>query len=213
MRKVVAIVGSAIFLVIAPGFVAGLMPWWISRWRVEAPFLGMPIFRFAGGILITLGLIGLLDSFARFALQGVGTPAPVFPTRHLVVTGLYRYVRNPMYVAVVITILGQGLTLGNVNVLEYGAVTTRWRVGKTGAGVPTPCRANRAKESRRPIRPSVIRMPPAKRKIGIPKKGASTRHREIHQGIRPATNPGAMTRKIAEPTIATTFLITSSYSR
>jgi protein-S-isoprenylcysteine O-methyltransferase Ste14 len=122
MRKVVAIVGSAIFLVIAPGFVAGLMPWWISRWRVEAPFLGMPIFRFAGGILITLGLIGLLDSFARFALQGVGTPAPVFPTRHLVVTGLYRYVRNPMYVAVVITILGQGLTLGNVNVLEYGAL-------------------------------------------------------------------------------------------
>src|ERR1051325_10972876 len=108
MRKVVAIVGSAIFLVIAPGFVAGLMPWWISR--------------FAGGILITLGLIGLLDSFARFALQGVGTPAPVFPTRHLVVTGLYRYVRNPMYVAVVITILGQGLTLGNVNVLEYGAL-------------------------------------------------------------------------------------------
>ena len=82
----------------------------------------MPIFRFAGGILITLGLIGLLDSFARFALQGVGTPAPVFPTRHLVVTGLYRYVRNPMYAAVVITILGQGLTLGNVNVLEYGAL-------------------------------------------------------------------------------------------
>ena len=122
MRKVVAIVGSAIFLVIAPGFVAGLVPWWISRWRVEAPFLGMPIFRFAGGILITLGLIGLLDSFVRFALQGVGTPAPVFPTRHLVVTGLYRYVRNPMYAAVVITILGQGLTLGNVNVLEYGAL-------------------------------------------------------------------------------------------
>src|SRR5207253_370303 len=120
MRKVVAIVGSAIFLVIAPGFVAGLMPWWISRWRVEAPFLGMPIFRFAGGILITLGLIGLLDSFRRFALQGIGTPAPVFPTRHLVVTGLYRYVRNPMYVAVVFTILGQGLILGNVSLLEYG---------------------------------------------------------------------------------------------
>ena len=52
----------------------------------------------------------------------MGTPAPVFPTRHLVVTGLYRYVRNPMYAAVVITILGQGLTLGNVNVLEYGAL-------------------------------------------------------------------------------------------
>jgi len=49
-------------------------------------------------------------------------PAPAIPTRHLVVTGLYRYVRNPMYVAVVSAILGQGLILGNVSVLEYGAL-------------------------------------------------------------------------------------------
>jgi protein-S-isoprenylcysteine O-methyltransferase Ste14 len=115
-----AMLGSAVFLVIAPGFVAGLVPWWISRWRLEAPFFGMPLFRFAGGALIALGGIGLLDSFARFALQGLGTPAPVFPTRHLVATGLYRYVRNPMYVAVTSAVLGQGLMLGNTTVLEYG---------------------------------------------------------------------------------------------
>ena len=120
LRKVLAIVGSAIFLVIAPGFVAGVMPWWISHWHVDPPFFGLPLFRFAGCILIALGVIGLLDSFIRFALQGVGTPAPVFPTRRLVVTGLYRYVRNPMYVAVVFTILGQALILGNVALLEYG---------------------------------------------------------------------------------------------
>jgi len=122
LRKVLAIVGSAVFLVIAPGFVAGLVPRWISGWRIEAPFFGLPLSRFAGGILAALGAVGLLDSFARFALQGVGTPAPVFPTRHLVVTGLYRYVRNPMYVAVVSTILGQGLLFGNVTVLEYGGL-------------------------------------------------------------------------------------------
>ena len=122
MRKVLAIIGSAVFLVIAPGFVAGVVPWWISRWRVAAPYFGMPLFRFVGGMLITLGSLGLLDSFVRFALQGMGTPAPVFPTRHLVVTGLYRYVRNPMYVAVAITILGQGLILGNVTLLEYGGI-------------------------------------------------------------------------------------------
>jgi protein-S-isoprenylcysteine O-methyltransferase Ste14 len=75
----------------------------------------MPVFRFAGGILMALGVVGLLDSFIRFAVQGAGTPAPVFPTRHLVVTGLYRYVRNPMYVAVVSAILCQALVFGNVH--------------------------------------------------------------------------------------------------
>lgn len=119
IRKAFAIGGSGVFLVIAPGFVAGWVPWWVSRWRPEAPFFGMPLFRSAGGMLITLGVIGLLDSFIRFAVQGVGTPAPVFPTRHLVVTGLYRYVRNPMYLAVASTILGQGLVLGNVMLIEY----------------------------------------------------------------------------------------------
>ncbi len=86
------------------------------------PVFGVPVFRFLGGILIGLGTVGLLDSFVRFAVQGLGTPAPIFPTRHLVVTGLYRYVRNPMYVGVVFTILGQGLLLGNIALLEYGAV-------------------------------------------------------------------------------------------
>lgn len=121
IRKLSAIVGSAIFLVIAPGFVAGLAPWWISHWRFEDAFPAMPLFRVAGGFLIALGSVGLLDSFGRFAVQGLGTPAPVFPTRQLVVTGLYRYVRNPMYVAVVSTILGQGLFLGNAMLFGYGA--------------------------------------------------------------------------------------------
>ena len=121
-RRLAAIVGSAVFLVVAPGFVAGLVPRWISGWQLRTPFLGMRLFRSAGGILLALGVAGLLDSFVRFAVQGLGTPAPVFPTRHLVVTGLYRYVRNPMYVAVVSAILGQGLLLGDVALLEYGVV-------------------------------------------------------------------------------------------
>ena len=73
-------------------------------------------------MLVTLGVIGLVDSFVRFAVQGVGTPAPLFPTRHLVVTGLYRYVRNPMYLAVLSTILGQGLIFGNLTLLEYSGM-------------------------------------------------------------------------------------------
>jgi protein-S-isoprenylcysteine O-methyltransferase Ste14 len=122
MRKLFAVAASAVFLVIAPGFVAGWVPWWISHWRVHASFFGMPLFRWIGVLLIALGIIGLLDCFLRFALQGLGTPAPVLPTRRLVVTGLYPYVRNPMYSAVVATILGQGLILGNVTLLEYGGL-------------------------------------------------------------------------------------------
>jgi protein-S-isoprenylcysteine O-methyltransferase Ste14 len=120
LRRLAAIAGSAIFLVIAPGFVAGLVPWWISHWRLEPPFFGTPLFRIAGGLLAAVGSIGLLDCFVRFAVQGLGTPAPVFPTRHLVVKGLYRYVRNPMYVAVVSTILGQALIFGSFGLLVYG---------------------------------------------------------------------------------------------
>ena len=114
--------GSAVFLLIAPGTVAGLVPWVITRWRVQAPSMDFPLLRAAGVLLIVAGIPVLLDSFSRFALQGLGTPAPVFPTRRLVVGGLYRHVRNPMYVAVVSVIMGQGLFFGNVRLLVYGAI-------------------------------------------------------------------------------------------
>lgn len=113
-----AALASALFLVIAPGFVAGLAPYWITRWRLLPPLFGLSLFRIAGGILLLAGILALLDSFRRFVLHG-GTPAPVYPTRHLVITGLYRYVRNPMYVAVLVTIAGQALVLGNSTLLEY----------------------------------------------------------------------------------------------
>ena len=64
----------------------------------------------------------LLHSFGRFVLEGLGTPAPVAPTEHLVVGGLYRYVRNPMYLAVVATILGQAALLGRPVLLVWAAV-------------------------------------------------------------------------------------------
>lgn len=118
-RRVFAILGTAAFLVLAPGTVAGLVPWWISRWRLRPPFLGLTPFRAIGALLMAAGLAVLLESFTRFALQGVGTPAPVFPTRHLVVQGAYRYVRNPMYVAVTSLVLGQALLLGDTHLLVY----------------------------------------------------------------------------------------------
>jgi protein-S-isoprenylcysteine O-methyltransferase Ste14 len=87
---------------------------------LEQPLLGTSLFRVVGVLLVVAGLAALLDSFAGFALQGLGTPAPIFPTRHLVVSGLLRYVRNPMYVPVLSLILDQGLLFGSIRVLEYG---------------------------------------------------------------------------------------------
>jgi protein-S-isoprenylcysteine O-methyltransferase Ste14 len=121
-RKILAIIGSVIFLLIAPLTVVGWIPWWITRWRMESSFGSFALLRVVGGFLILVGVPVLLDSFARFAIQGLGTPAPVFPTRHLIVQGLYRYVRNPMYVALLLVVTGQALLFGSLHLLEYGAI-------------------------------------------------------------------------------------------
>jgi protein-S-isoprenylcysteine O-methyltransferase Ste14 len=105
--------------VLAPGVVAGVIPWLLTGWEAEAAPMGV---RMAGGALIVLGLAFLLRAFARFVLEGLGTPAPVAPTERLVVGGVYRHVRNPMYLAVGATIAGQALFLGQPVLLLYTAV-------------------------------------------------------------------------------------------
>ncbi|MBV9891901.1 MAG: isoprenylcysteine carboxyl methyltransferase, partial [Rhizobacter sp.] len=75
MKRAAAVVGSAIFLLIAPGTLAVCVPWVLTHWQFAPPLF--PTARVAGGALIVAGLPVLLDSFARFALQGFGTPAPV----------------------------------------------------------------------------------------------------------------------------------------
>ena len=104
-----------------PGTVAVLIPFWISRWQFQPPFFGLESVRWFGVFLIALAAPVLLESFARFAWEGLGTPAPVLPTKNLVVRGFYRYVRNPMYVAVASIIVGQGLLLGSGSLLVYAA--------------------------------------------------------------------------------------------
>lgn len=117
MKRLRAILGSALFLFAAPGVVAGLIPYWITGWRA-APWL----FAWLGVPLIFLGLAILLDSFARFAWQGRGTPAPIAPTETLIVSGWYRRVRNPMYVAVTTLNLGQALLFASVAQALYAAL-------------------------------------------------------------------------------------------
>jgi protein-S-isoprenylcysteine O-methyltransferase Ste14 len=119
MRKIAATAGSAVFLVIAPGTVAGLMPWWLTGWQTGAAYPA-PV-QITGTVLTIAGAAALLAAFAQFAIQGRGTPAPPAPTEQLVVRGLYRYVRNPMYLAVLAVITGQGLLLSRPILLGYAA--------------------------------------------------------------------------------------------
>lgn len=119
MRKPIAAFGSAIFFALAPGVVAGVIPWWLTGWRVREPLLNGAPTRVVGLLLIAVGAGVLVHAFVRFVVEGAGTPAPVAPAERLVVGGLYRYVRNPMYLAVVTTIVGQALLLGQPSLLRY----------------------------------------------------------------------------------------------
>ena len=118
MRRAGAAAGSLVFLLVAPGVVAGLVPWWLTGWEVHDVWLAV---RIVGAALLVAGAAALLHAFARFVVEGLGTPAPVAPTERLVVGGLYRYVRNPMYLAVAATIVGQALLLGQWILMPYAA--------------------------------------------------------------------------------------------
>ena len=122
MQRVSAVLGSALFFLVAPCVLAGLIPWSMTRWEFRSAFFGLEGARSVGLLLILVGLPGLVDSFARFALQGLGTPAPIAPPRKLVVTGLYRHVRNPIYVAVIAVILGQAFLFGEWRLILYSAL-------------------------------------------------------------------------------------------
>jgi protein-S-isoprenylcysteine O-methyltransferase Ste14 len=119
MQRNVAAVGSSVFMALAPGTVAGLVPWWLTGWHGHAWW---PPARVFGGAFVLGGGVVLVQAFISFVVEGLGTPAPVAPTEHLVVGGLYRYVRNPMYLAVVAVILGQALLLGRLVLVVYAVV-------------------------------------------------------------------------------------------
>ena len=121
-HKISAAVGSAVFLVIAPGFVAGLAPWLLTGWQ-QGRDHPVPLV-VLGGVLVAAGAAVLVSAFAQFVIDGLGTPAPIAPPNTLVVRGLYRYVRNPMYLAVLAVILGQVLLLGRPVLLAYAASVT-----------------------------------------------------------------------------------------
>ena len=121
MRRPAAAVGSAVFFLIAPGTAAGLVPWLLTGWEVREPLPYWAPMRVLGLILLVAGLIVVIQAFVRFVVEGFGTPAPIAAPEHLVVGGIYRYVRNPMYLSILAVIGGQALLLGQLGLLLYAA--------------------------------------------------------------------------------------------
>lgn len=162
MTRRAAAAGSAVFFAAAPGVMAGVVPWLITGWDAY----DMPlVLRVIGGVVTAGGAVFLIQAFVRFVVEGLGTPAPVAPPERLVVGGVYRWVRNPMYVAVIATILGQALLLGRLELVAWAAIF--WAVTASyvrfyeepnlrrrfGADYEEYCRTVPAWLPRRPTRP------------------------------------------------------------
>ena len=112
--------GTFLFFVAAPGTTAGLVPWLITGWD------GSPAgWDAVDGLALLIGSAGLamvVACFVRFVREGRGTPAPTAPTQELVVGGLYRYVRNPMYVGVGLVIAAQCFAFRSVGLVVWLAL-------------------------------------------------------------------------------------------
>jgi protein-S-isoprenylcysteine O-methyltransferase Ste14 len=115
------ILGTILFVLTVPGTVVVLAPYWLTGWRPGPVLLGTSLTRWLGVLLIVIGLPLFTDFVVRFVREGLGTPAPIAPTRHLVVGGPYRVVRNPGYVAVIALLFGQALVLARTELLVYAA--------------------------------------------------------------------------------------------
>src|SRR4051812_33321874 len=110
------------FTILQPGLVAGLFPYWIMGGNIKsvlaAPF---HLSQMTGFVFFSAGLFVMLSCIARFAFEGRGTLSPADPTKRLVVGGLYKFSRNPMYVGVMLILVGEALVFQSVSLAIYSA--------------------------------------------------------------------------------------------
>jgi protein-S-isoprenylcysteine O-methyltransferase Ste14 len=113
---------SLLFVILLPGTVAGYIPWRIlhSSGHVVVPRLSVS--SVLAGCVALIGLCVLLRCVWDFFSSGRGTLAPIDPPRQLVVGGLYRFTRNPMYNGVVAMLLGEAWLFRSIPLLQYAVV-------------------------------------------------------------------------------------------
>jgi protein-S-isoprenylcysteine O-methyltransferase Ste14 len=113
---------TMIFTLLVPGTVTILVPYWLLSARSGSPLMQLGIFRYFGVLPIVIGAAIYLWCAWDFTFAGGGTPAPIDPPKELVARGLYRYVRNPMYVGILSILLGEALLFASRRLFEYAAI-------------------------------------------------------------------------------------------
>lgn len=114
---------NLIFTILHPGLVVGFLPYLIAKAELQNAFrVPFEFYHILGIILFLLGLVVLLHCILNFALVGKGTLSPLDPTKQLVISGLYKYSRNPMYVGVMLMLLGECLVLRSISLMVYSGV-------------------------------------------------------------------------------------------
>jgi protein-S-isoprenylcysteine O-methyltransferase Ste14 len=116
MRSASPLLHTLLFTVVAPGMVAGYIPWAL---RGSGQMANGPDLWIASLAIVLGAAIYLHTAFWGFALRGRGTPAPIAPTQVLVLEGLHQYVRNPMYIGVLLVILGQAILFHSAHIVFY----------------------------------------------------------------------------------------------
>jgi protein-S-isoprenylcysteine O-methyltransferase Ste14 len=162
MRKPATAATSLTWFVLMGGAFGCLVPYLSGDWRFHRPLPYWDVARTVGVLLICAGLVPVVQSFVDFFKAG-GTPVPVASPPSLVVTGFYRYVRNPIYVGFLVILIGQTLLTGSPGMLKYTAIA--WIIGAAAVRFyeePVLCRKFGAdyRTYRRAVRAWVPRLRP-----------------------------------------------------
>jgi protein-S-isoprenylcysteine O-methyltransferase Ste14 len=132
MRKPATAAASLAWFTAVGGTFGCLLPYLLNYWHFRQPLPYWWIAQAAGAVAICGGMVPVAGSFLEFFKAG-GTPVPAASPPRLVVSGWYRYVRNPIYAGFTIVLIGQALLFGSAGLLEYtvvawiiGAAAVRW---------------------------------------------------------------------------------------
>jgi len=108
------------FTILQPGIVAGLIPYWLVRDSIHDAFeKPLRSWLFLSILIFIIGFYLMMDCILRFAIKGRGTLSPADPTKKLVISGWYRYSRNPMYVGVLLILLGEAIFFNVESLWSY----------------------------------------------------------------------------------------------